>query len=165
MNKENLLKLSEFLMENKLPFTMGHYRADIESDESGQHYATRSFTLDEIDKGVEGCGTAGCALGWSPFVIPPNQKVKDDANHHSGSLDLALYTHETFGNLTTDQESSVFGYDWIFVDDSREGAAFRLAQLANHNIVYEPDVDDTEDYFEARDQWVSEWKQAAKEGK
>ncbi|WGH49788.1 hypothetical protein [Alishewanella phage vB_AspM_Slickus01] len=158
MNKENLLKLSEFLMKNEVPFTMAHYRANIESDESGEHYTTSSFTLHEIDKGVEGCGTAGCALGWSPFVIPPSQKVKDDTYHNFGGLDLDLYAEETFGNLSSEQESSVFGYDWKFVDNSREGAAFRLAQLAKHNIVYKPDVHDTKGYLKARDQWVSEWE-------
>ncbi|WGH49591.1 hypothetical protein [Alishewanella phage vB_AspM_Slicko01] len=160
MNKENLLKLSEFLMENKLPFTMEHYRANIVSDESDQYYVARIFTLDELDKGLESCGTAGCALGWSPFVIPPSEKAKVDGTYGLGGLDLGLYTEETFGILSPEEESSVFDYDWTFVDDSRQGAAFRLAQLANHGIVYESDVDVTESYFKARDQWVVQWEQA-----
>lgn len=158
MNKENLLKLSEFLMKNEVPFTMAHFRTDIDPAYSSGFCGSRGVTLDEIDAGVNQCGTAGCALGWAPFVIPPSQKVIADTQSGAYSIDIDDYQNETFGKLTHNQEQSVFGYDWKFIDNSREGAAFRLAQLAKHNIVYKPDIHDTKDYLKARDQWLSKWE-------
>lgn len=156
MNKPNLLALSDFLMKNEVPFLMGAWRAEEYGD---MGWLDAPLTLDEIDQGLASCGTAGCALGWAPFVIPPTE----NCIIQPGEIHFPTYEKEAF-DLTPMQSASVFESRWERVDDTREGAAFRLWALATHGTTYDPDGmvfssqkhELREAYYADRDKWLAE---------
>lgn len=128
MNKENLSLLMKFLLSNDLPFNMGDYRTT--TDQTPElPYATFKLTKDAIDAGVNQCNTAGCALGWAPFVVPPK------AHHFIGEgtlydpvvLHYESYASDQFGlNRWSIAFSFLFNSLWEEVDNTRQGAAFRI---------------------------------------
>jgi len=150
MNIENLATLRDFLLTNDVPFHMDSWREDDEF-----------LTKDIIDKGVAVCNTSGCALGWAPFVIPA---IDIDFYLYCDGVvgvDFHEYSDRVF-SLNRYEDSSVFDSDWTLIDNSREGAAFRINQLVN-GVVYdyrdlesgiEGDTKEYTQYITDRDAWL-----------
>ena len=93
MNKENLLKLADFL--DTLPpekFDMQNYRAKV--------YRNKIFQPVSF-KEVNDCGTVGCALGWGPFVKGLEPTIYDlfSSKFSNGLLylDFVIYGERVFG--------------------------------------------------------------------
>ena len=122
MNKKNLLKLSDFL--EKLPqekFDMTHYR----SDDNGFQVSYES---------KNNCGTAGCALGWAPFIKGLEPVKKEFFKREDFSW--ALYTRRVFDISVVDTSCAfwmwLFSWDWKDIDNTPQGAAKRIRYLVRY---------------------------------
>jgi len=161
MNVENLKIWRDFLISNDVPFEMQFYRS-----KNGQG---ECITKDEVDAGVEGCGTAGCAIGWAPFAVPAE---KDDFfMHHSENkllLDFFKYVPRAFGLSTYSGEYDfIIEMDWKQIDNTRLGAAFRIDCVINGAVrlfvpvatkYWSPDnmsIAQEDMYKKMRNQWVA----------
>jgi hypothetical protein len=152
MNIENLKIWRDFLISNDVPFCMTYLHQNADGTQV-------RATKDLIDKGAKGCGTAGCAVGWAPFVLPPmvNEFYKTD-----NCLDVWRYMNRVFG-IDSLEDGGEFDYiaasAWTHVDNSRLGAAYRI-----HCVItgaFDPDdefiIDDLDydEYATGRDAWVA----------
>lgn len=113
MNKDNLKKLADWLEENVTEnrFDMAHFR----SNGSGS-YAEFISLLD--------CGTAGCALGWAPFVpgLGSKKRNKNFWNYGAEIFDLDSESYEW---------DYIFSSFWRHFDNSIEGAINRIREVVN----------------------------------
>lgn len=132
---DNLAKLRDFLMTNKVQFDISDFRSY--SDEAGNVEGTQ-LTLDEIEKGTKSCGTAGCAIGWAPFVVTPDPEhiqleYSSRFNRTVQTVNMWDYTKDKFIPGETPGFRRVFdwpfGYEWRWHDNTREGAAYRIDVL------------------------------------
>jgi hypothetical protein len=163
---DNLSKLRDFLMANKVEFNMKYFR---ENEEDGEC----QLTLDEIEEGTESCGTAGCAVGWAPFVIPPKPEHFDsvrEINFWNYVSDSLIPNHDSAFNYRIGNQRSfswMFGTEWYGVDNSREGAAYRIDHYLKRGIPEEfTEADEmseieVEEYMQARDAWLTEQRSVA----
>lgn len=128
MNKENLTILMNFLLDNDLPFEMMDYRSETDLTPDLPYEAFK-LTKDDVDAGVSQCNTAGCAIGWAPFVVPPKPE------HFTGEGTLSdpitvnynRYVESEFGiSRYIMAFAFLFGSEWADVDNTRQGAAFRI---------------------------------------
>ena len=116
MNKLNLDKLADFL-ENEITdeqFDMKYYRSN-----NGRN-------VNFISKNH--CGTVGCALGWSPFIIP-----EQNEDFSCLRLDFGKYLERVF-NI---DENSIyyeymFGFKWTYTgfESTRLAAIGRIRDVA-----------------------------------
>lgn len=117
----NLLKLADFL------------EFDIQNKQFNIEFM-RSHEGDEVSfKSKTECGTAGCALGWSPFIIDflPSEKSLY-------SCEWRLYTERVFGVISgLDDWEYLFSEAWHLHGKERTRLAtakrirdYALAQLA-----------------------------------
>ena len=150
MNVEHLTKLRDFLLANELNFNMGTWRSG----------ADVTLTKERLLKGLEhNCGTAGCAIGWAPFVIPPLDK-----HYHNGvELIFTGYSDYVCGKSTDSKLFNwCFGGTWDAIDNSRQGAAYRIHVALNGQIpedfatAYRMCTPERDDYIHLRDQWFSD---------
>lgn len=130
--RENLEKLRDFLIANDVKFHMVEYRVGMIDEETGE-YSDADMTQDELSRPPNECGTAGCAIGWAPFVIPAeedefiHQENYDDPNKPIKILIYGPYTRRVFRMINLHP-----GFEWMFdgvwalYDDTRLGAAFRI---------------------------------------
>lgn len=158
MNKANLAILRDFLLSNNLQFEMCDYRAD----ENG---LSLPFTKDQLEKGVKGCGTAGCALGWAPFVIPVPTNILPKGDGYLNWVSMKAYCEEVFkiqhgGSLWT----FLFSGDWSYSDNSRLGAAFRINDVITTHTWFDTYIESEDgvdelglmpEYIKARDEWLA----------
>lgn len=125
---DNLAKLRDFLLANMIPFHMADFRSN--QDEAGEEF--EHLTLDEYEKGEFVCGTAACAVGWAPFVIPPKPE-HFNSTEEGAELKTWDYVHDTLipGAYRQNRYDFdwPFGYGWAGVDNTREGAAYRINYL------------------------------------
>ena len=136
MNKENLLKLADFLDGVKgSNFRMETYRSGGVLDD-----------LDSTDlrmgkEEIEKCGTSCCALGWAPCV--PGLEVEpsdwdDDGGYDSFSW--SKYGLRVFGlrdNTYDDPEDEwnwCFRGEWENKDNTPKGAAARIRHLVVYGL-------------------------------
>lgn len=155
---QNLAILRDFLLSNDLPFEMKDYRTIINNPWQ------IPFTKDQVDAGVEGCGTAGCALGWAPFVIPVEAQFLGAECDGSPYILMAEYCKDVFGIEHNGSDPFVFCFDslWSRLDNSRLGAAYRINELITSGPMYELfkqksryNSEGLEDYEQARDEWLA----------
>lgn len=119
-NKENLLKLADGI--EGIPdefFHMRNWRSDISS-------FLNSFALVSF-RNIDDCGTAGCAVGWGPFIeglegLPEEQRKE--------FFEYGLYTERLFGlGECTDEFDWCFAASWDHVDNTARGAALRIREF------------------------------------
>ena len=126
MNIENMKIWRDFLISNELPFEMRYFRSY-----PGQR-TPLPIKKDEVDAGINTCGTAGCAIGWAPFVIPPlPQEFNAFGRDTTALLNVNDYVQRVFGLCATGEDDSyAYGFitdmNWTSVDNTRLGAAFRI---------------------------------------
>lgn len=121
MNKENLLKLADYL--EKVPsdkFEMLHFRRNEGGD-----------SIPYISK--SDCGTVGCAVGWAPFV-KGLEPIKTDFLT-TARLSFYKYGHRVFRLLgSSDRWDWCFHPGWSPIDNSPKGAAARIRYLVNNGL-------------------------------
>lgn len=166
MNKANLTNLMNFLLSNDLPFDMMDYRTETKKTPN-LPYASFKLTKDEIDAGPSQCNTAGCGLGWAPFVVPP----KPEHFTGDGSQDdpiCVLYEKYLDGEFGFSRFSKtfdfLFGSDWADLDNTRQGVAFRIHDfitdqtffnLSKDENLYDFYADYKQKYEEAKAAWLN----------
>lgn len=157
MNIENLKIWRDFLVNNDVPFCMRFLHQTLDDTQV-------RVTKDLLDAGVKGCGTAGCAVGWAPFVIPATYREFYESD---GGLDVWRYMDRVFGIDSLD-EGGTFDYiassAWTFVDNSRLGAAYRINRVITGDFDSEScefDIDELDytEYAAGRDAWIASVKQ------
>lgn len=115
MNKENLLKLADFLD------TVKPEAFDIELYSNGDREAIDPAAI---------CGTVACALGWGPMVIPP---TKDDFLLFE--FHWPAYCRRAFGiGSYTDAWHWCFDSAWGPLDNTPTGAAKRIRYLVERGV-------------------------------
>lgn len=118
MNKENLTKLANFL----------------ESEISDKQFNIDHFRSNEEGRGTEfinknNCGTIGCAVGWSPFVI---DVVESDYDIFDKTLSFGKYCNRTLINTLTDRWVYMFSDEWAKTEfDSRLDCVKRIRNVVN----------------------------------
>lgn len=118
LHRDNLQKLASYLM----------YGNGISK---GIRFTMASFTKGKQD--VAFCETAGCAVGFAPFA---------GITKLSGE-DFMEYSSRTLISATTYEWEWCFSGEWIYVDNTREGAARRIQYLLDGGKV--PDDFDVEE--------------------
>ena len=154
MNKENLLKLADYLEKRvtQEQFDMSCYRAEL----ADLCHATDFYSTHD-------CGSVGCALGWSPFV-KGLEPIDDDYifDRHTSLKELAFrrYSLRVF-ELTAVEWKWCFSADWVDIDNTPSGAARRIRCLVYQGEVplgwRRPngrDVEWYQDYEEAKHEQV-----------
>ena len=110
MNKRNLLKLAHYLETvveaQEMAFDMSDYR----EDESGPNEPHT-------------CGTAACALGYAPHVIPPLP----------GERYWVSYGNRAF-EMDNSEWDWCFNSDWAGPDNTAAGAAKRIRHLCERGL-------------------------------
>ena len=106
MNRENLKKLSDYLLSGELKagFDMGQY-------------------ADTNDYRVTECGSVGCAIGHGPYAGIPKQRGED----------WFEYVDRVF---TYDYDIIEWCFDilWAEVDNTPRGAGLRIKWLLDHGV-------------------------------
>lgn len=156
MNIENLKIWRDFLLNNDVPFAMRHLHQVPGTDDLVY------LTKDLVDAGVKGCGTAGCAVGWAPFVFPATPTEFNIDLGGVRALNIVAYMARVFG---IDAMNSEFDYiaasAWASLDDSRLGAAYRINCVINGEFEgddpydFHPREIDFDEYVAARDAWLA----------
>jgi hypothetical protein len=152
--QQNLAKLRDFLLTNDVPFNMRDFRIGSEP-----------VTKDTIDAGASSCGSAGCAIGWAPFVIPPTD---DDFAFGYNEVQVVHFWDYTKHHLLTNGPQDIgfdamFSSTWQHTDNTRHGAAFRINEYLERRVFDPYDVEDSigddggdhEVYVFARDEWLA----------
>jgi hypothetical protein len=108
----NLRKGAEGLMNlpPDQPFDMERYRSD-DSEPPDPH----------------DCGTAGCALGYFPMWIPPQEGEKHWSDYEARVTGLG----SSYGNGSW---GWCFGADWAGIDNTPQGAARRILHLLDNGL-------------------------------
>ena len=79
------------------------------------------------------CGTAGCLLGWCPFV-PGLEAIESDfytnTKHNPGHLDFFRFSDRVFPSLAGDRFEEVFGIELRFL--SKEALIINMLAVATH---------------------------------
>lgn len=121
MNKENLLKLAKYLTTiDQSRFNMLFYRANCKGHNT-------AF----LDK--NSCGTAGCALGWAPFV-EGLEVIPEDYRFSSSGINFSIYGERIFDiedGLGIEWDY-LFSGGWQDVDPTPIGAAERIIDLVEN---------------------------------
>ena len=141
MNKQNLLKLADYIQHNVTQemFDMENYRpGGIEVDRSGQPIVSK-------------CGTVGCALGWSPFVPGLEVSSKEVVKLKTGRdyILFRKYSERIFdldedGDKDSNEWNFLFDSDWVGLDNTPRGFVRRV-----HALIDGLDVSDS--FFDCGD--------------
>jgi hypothetical protein len=149
---DNLAKLQSFLLTNDVLIEMENFRtvvgdnSELKEDEDEDDYDLRvellqRITKDTIEAGTKGCGTAGCAVGWAPFIITPEAEDYYSTPDQDGQFSLRFWHYVEKHLLPEAQMSSnspsfswMFDSDWSHIDNTRHGAAYRIAKFIDESI-------------------------------
>ena len=166
MYKANLTILMNFLLSNDLPFDMVDYRT--ETDQTPDlPYGSFKLTKDAIDAGPSQCNTAGCGLGWAPFVVPPKPEhfTGDGSQNDPICVLYESYAEDEFGvSRWSEAFNFLFGSDWTELDNTRQGVAFRIHDyitdqtffnLSKDENLYDFYADYKQKYEEAKADWLT----------
>ena len=118
IHRERLRKLAEYLL-TQVPeekFDMACYR--------------RGDDMDHV------CGTAGCALGWSPAIMLESTFRRYKSRSSSFfQLFSRIISKEYFGiDPGKNIWSYIFSEEWAFVDNTPQGAAARILYFLDHGV-------------------------------
>jgi hypothetical protein len=139
MNIENLAKLRDFLFDNreaiKSRFDIGYF---FESANRRNPWFERNHpTADELEYLFTNneCGTTACAVGWGPSVIPtiPEDYILDIDVGGTPRLCYPRYSRRVFLDIDDCRWDWMFNEEWESVDNTPEGAAFRIDYLLKGN--------------------------------
>ena len=144
MNKENLLKLADYLdgEVTQEQFNMAWYRT------ANDGRITDFYNTHD-------CGSVGCALGWSPFVKglePHDCDYVDLGDDYGEYLNFRDYSARVF-DLSSSEWTWCFDSYWVKIDNTPSGAAKRIRYLVEHGIPlewfaplpYDPEIYDRKD--------------------
>lgn len=109
MNRENLKKLADYLLSNKLKanFNMEFFTGEVNEDQLTE------------------CGTIGCAIGHGPYA-----GIKKSAYEAWWK-----YSERVFGLDTgSDEWVYLFGHGWAYTDNTPQGSAKRINHLLENGL-------------------------------
>lgn len=159
---DNLATLRDFLMTNNVPFEMLYWRTQGSLGTNSHHFL--QVTKDQLDQGIHECGTAGCAAGWSPFVIPPLHDEYTAKGSGKARINMGDYIQRVFG-IDIEHEDpyfmSFFDSEWSFTDNSREGAAYRINRYLEDNVLLIID-EETAENIDSVEAEIKVWNEAEK---
>jgi hypothetical protein len=122
MDVENLRKLAAFLR------TVPNEKFGMQRFADLRHENVWVATPQDVAQ--HGCGTAGCALGWSvSLFVPPKPRSCDNQ--------LTMWkghSYKHFGIRSGARWEWLFGGDWAEGDDTPDGAADRIDWLIEHGL-------------------------------
>ena len=118
IHRKRLKRLAEYLL-TQVPeeqFDMGKYRWHKNSDQI--------------------CGTAGCALGWSPAIMNKRtfQKYKYKNGRQGVDTLFETISKKYFGMDTSTEWYYLFSGTWACADNTPQGAAARILYLLDHGV-------------------------------
>lgn len=131
MNKENLLKLADYLENNvtQEQFHMHTFRQRPNRATGGLN------SLGFVS--LNDCGTIGCAAGWGPFV-KGLELIKNDFKAYSDkpTVDFVTeYIPRVFGiEMEHEEWDFVFSGAWEKFDNTPKGAANRIKYLVENGL-------------------------------
>jgi len=135
--RENLRVLSDFLYTNREKvnhaFDMAvFFNTDTILKSSNVNKPTRKQLADLAN--ANECGASACAVGWCATVIPPI-----DEDFLMGHLMYQRYwprvlLYEDEVCPINEMFTFLFDSEWVYVDDSAEGAAFRIALALDNGM-------------------------------
>ena len=138
MNKENLLKLANYL--EQLPEDYDHFYM--------YNFASGGITPQHIHTEINQCGTVACAVGHAPIAL--NLKEK-----HIKGMEWQDITDNYLINRQTNEDE----WDWCFsegwpsIDNTAKGAAKRIKTLLEKGLPpYDKEEDDM-DYLICEATW------------
>ena len=131
MNRKNLRKLANYLINLPVDykyFDMRFFKIDKETKDEieigGQHDDFLSQTQIQ-PREVNVCNTVACALGHGPSAgIKPSDK----------DVTWWDYGHNHFLNNGSPEWDWCFGYDWVEVDNTPQGAGKRIIYLLENGL-------------------------------
>lgn len=140
MNKKNLLLAADGI-EGIDPdqFNMSVFRGNLGEHPNSLEYIEFSSKTD--------CGTLGCALGWCPFI--EKLAVKDDefqtarddwTGEKIKDLNYEKYAERIFGVVKSLKWEYMFAGNWRIYDNTPQGAANRIREIANGKNVTSKDL-------------------------
>ena len=122
VHKERLRKLAEYLL-TQVP---------------EEQFDMRLFRDGDHDQHI--CGTAGCALGWSPAIMAPSthrKYLRSVEEGESVNKVYAVISEEYFG-IDTFHPSKIWDYlfssFWSDTDNTPQGAGARILYLLDHGV-------------------------------
>lgn len=177
MNKNNMFILSNYLMSNVDRLSEHFDMKRFLKHDGKAFYNNSGPTQEQLNQAMTEphvCNTSACAVGFAPSVIP----VAAIDFNSLGQLNYLLYSQRVFMESHLPEWNYCFSGCWDDVDNTIQGAAFRLwlvASNADENGYVDkatgdllealleipdscPDVDYYEivnDYETRRDNWVS----------
>ena len=79
------------------------------------------------------CGTAGCALGWSPAIMGREEFL--GFTDRDGDIDYLRIAESYFG-IKYDSRvwNYIFSGNWAYVDNTPQGAAARILYLLDRGV-------------------------------
>ena len=117
MNKENLLKLANYL--EQLPEDYDHF--DMYS------FASDGITPQKIHTEINQCGTVACAVGHAPIALNLSEKDIKDMDWR----DIADYY---LIDRREDEWDWCFSQEWQSIDNTAKGAAKRIKTLLEKGL-------------------------------
>lgn len=105
--RDNLAKLADGIL--RIPsdnFDMEHFSSSNDADENG-------------------CGSCGCIIGHAPSILHISKVGYDWDDYSEHITGLTSYSLGW---------SWMFDYDWKFLDNTTEGAAFRMRFFLKHGV-------------------------------
>jgi hypothetical protein len=132
MNKENLAKLRDFLKDN-LALVNKHFAM-------GAYYSAKNalggfITADDlacVQNANMQCGSSACAVGWAPHVI----EVVESDFKVGGDFHYNTFAERALAKPLGDEWNWMFSGAWEFVDDTAEGAVYRISTMLERGIPY-----------------------------
>ena len=96
----------------------------------------KTLTPKQFDMGefMTSCGTVGCVVGWAA-TFEGLEPVDDDCGRYSDKLIYTKYSERVF-NVESYEWNWCFG-DWVYIDNSIDGAIKRINYLVDNDGVPE----------------------------
>ena len=130
MNKENLLKLANYL--EQLPEDYDHF-------DMGR-FAPEDITPERIHTEINQCGAVACSVGHAPIALKLSEKDIKDMNW------LYISTNYLICKRTNkDEWAWCFSTEWYSIDNTAKGAAKRIKTLLEKGL---PPYDKEEYYMD-----------------
>ena len=114
--RKRLRKLAEYLL------------TQVPQDKFDMSYYRTGGDMDHV------CGTAGCALGWSPAIMSKKTYYKYRSTGCSIGTMFEKISNNYLGIESDTVWSYIFSEYWAYKDNTPQGAAARIPYFLDHGV-------------------------------